>query len=179
MRHWLCSALVVGLAIASLLTVGVSSAVAGEGPSGEGKLYARAPDGGVASDPVPARGLQEIEGLEELYKQVGWPDPNGALNFVVFSTEGSQHTADNFNFVIPRGIVAATFDTATTGFPGDPENPGVNFFIRIWDDDPKNPGQPGPTGEPIFISGPHNLDDGILTAVQSDAEQANTAAVKR
>lgn len=169
----------VGLLMVPMLTLGIQAVLAG-GPSssgaGGGALVERVPDTLVDRVAPDGQGAVPEGGADllEIWTQPGWPASASEL-FGIFSNEDTTQAADDFTLNEPTGIVQISFDTFVTGFVGDPDNPGSDFFIRIWADDG---GMPTPVGTEIFESGPHNLGDGVLTASVAQTDQASGSAVQ-
>ncbi len=107
--------------------------------------------GAPGADPLEAGGGN----LEFLLHNPPWPD--GTQHLLVQSS--GFLTADDFIFAESAAIVAVRFFYGADAFTKDPNNPGSDFFLRVWEDDGTGT---RPAETPIFISGPHNPGDGIL-----------------
>ena len=121
----------------------VSSGAADETPHG----YRVPSDGGVdPNGPSAPYGLGED--LLEILKQPSLP------------VDGETHlvtglTCDEFNLQYGAALVAVSFDTAVTGFPGCNGNPGSDFFVRIWADVGDAPG----SGDDTRVTGGPRVGD--------------------
>ncbi len=165
MRQRVSRTLVAGLLAVPLLIAGSESAMAGGGrepatisptTSFGGATHAVRP----ANLPVNTSDGGSAEGggdLELLHQNPPWPA--GVAGYIIFSTEGTLRTADDVIFNETTPLVAVRVFYTDNNFATDPNNPGSDFFVRIYDDDGTNtlPGDPE-----IFVSGPHNPGDGIL-----------------
>ncbi len=173
------STLVAGVAAVSLFTTGIQDAFAAGGRSGQTAINASAvaqPTGDVQTNakrpaamranPVVGGGAPEGGGeLVSIFMTPPWPPGTG---FAIFSDEGTLQTMDDVIFNEPTPVVAIHIAyVGTPNFNADPDDPGSDFFLRIWEDDGSGVTAIDP---PVFVSGPHNPLDGTFTSVNIDTE---------
>ncbi len=132
----------------------------------------------VANDPLAkheaagdtARGMDTLPHGESLggggdfvllRRNPPWP---AGTDHLWIRTSGGYLTADDFVFAQSTPLVAARMFFGPSNFATDPDDVGSEFYLQIWNDDGTGQGPATPPDfPPVFISGPHNPGDGILS----------------